>query len=891
MHQANEAFFMSSCFKFLCIFFCLNSSLAAQVPDYVGVSGQTSVESATEWRRDFAHEVTYSHHNIGQQLGTSGTMNIRYELVPDAGGFPIRLKWRLFRDTALQTQDRQVGAPGGVNFAEEVTSYLVVPDTVPFGNYDLRVIIDSGDRWDESNENNNAFTLSTNIIVIRTPDLVFTSANSLTISGTDYVRAAGESFTLNYTFTNEGDLVTIPAFLVQYHLESYDTAGRIQDTVFLGTRAAPSLSAAQQATLGFGGRIVSEDFDLPAGLEFLTYRFRIHLDAFETVTEYSDRNNREVSNPGRELTVQDVLDRPDYQADGSSENTFSPASAPAGNFVTFSGNVLNTTGFPSGNATTIRVVLTPLNNQSIEYDVGITGIPPIPANSSRTFSADLRVPSFLPPGDYRYAYHIDDAGVVAERSEINNKGFNFAENLEVTAPVLADLAVTSSGQVTPTLAEIGEDIVVQAPFENDGASGAANFQVDFYLSENSSMIGDASDILLGSRSVISLAAGGSADLQPTLTLPASVPPGLYYVGWKVDGTGVIDEFDEGNNSGVAADRISIIPAGPTKFADLVPANPVVPGGINFAGDKITLSLDIENRGDDDSQGTQCRFYLALSDDVSAETTIDLGLVSVPAISAGGSLGVDDSFIIPTLDPLVFGDYRFLAVVDPGAVVLESDELNNSRFFDDARVTIGSKDPDDYAKWKLQSPSLSPASVLTGSSVDLFAKVVSESDGAIGGLRLKVYLSADEAVSPGSDTLLFTSSPLDFLAAESFVFSEPVSLPESVLPGGYHILWQLDGLQTLLGLDSEEPQASTSLFVREPRLSVEILSVDKDGSFVEVRESSEKVEFQLESSISLEKWDPVGDRFMGNSTEPIILKVPHSEDEHVFFRYYRLRETK
>ena len=92
---------------------------------------------------------------------------------------------------------------------------------------------------------------------------------------------------------------------------------------------------------------------------------------------------------------------------------------------------------------------------------------------------------------------------------------------------------------------------------NQGAGAAAPTSTRFYLSTNVSL--DAADIALGSvRAVAALDAGASSAGSTTLTIPASTPPGFYYLLLKADGDNGVAESYENNN--VSARTMSITAA-------------------------------------------------------------------------------------------------------------------------------------------------------------------------------------------------------------------------------------------------------------------------------------------------------------------------------------------
>jgi trimeric autotransporter adhesin len=79
----------------------------------------------------------------------------------------------------------------------------------------------------------------------------------------------------------------------------------------------------------------------------------------------------------------------------------------------------------------------------------------------------------------------------------------------------------------------------------------------FRLSTNFTL--DASDPLLGSRSVGALAANTSSSGTTMLIIPASTPPGTYYIVTQVDTENTTIESNELNNLLFSAIQVTTAP--------------------------------------------------------------------------------------------------------------------------------------------------------------------------------------------------------------------------------------------------------------------------------------------------------------------------------------------
>jgi hypothetical protein len=82
--------------------------------------------------------------------------------------------------------------------------------------------------------------------------------------------------------------------------------------------------------------------------------------------------------------------------------------------------------------------------------------------------------------------------------------------------------------------------------KNTGGGQAAASTTAFYLSSNTTL--DAADMRLGIRIMPPLAAGISAADTTAVTIPATLPPGTYYLIANADDTTAVAETTETNNT-------------------------------------------------------------------------------------------------------------------------------------------------------------------------------------------------------------------------------------------------------------------------------------------------------------------------------------------------------
>jgi subtilase family serine protease len=107
----------------------------------------------------------------------------------------------------------------------------------------------------------------------------------------------------------------------------------------------------------------------------------------------------------------------------------------------------------------------------------------------------------------------------------------------------ADLRISSL--IVPETGTAGRSITVTDTTWNAGPGTATASTTRFYLSKDPSL--SARDVLLGSRSVQPLSAGGTATGTTALTIPRATEEGNYYILAVSDGDNAVSEVNESNN--------------------------------------------------------------------------------------------------------------------------------------------------------------------------------------------------------------------------------------------------------------------------------------------------------------------------------------------------------
>ena len=391
--------------------------------------------------------------------------------------------------------------------------------------------------------------------------------------------------------------------------------------------------------------------------------------------------------------------------------------------------------------------------------LGTRAVPALASGAADTATTNVTIPSTTTPGSYFVLAIADADNALVETQEANN--------VKASGSIRIGPDLLVPGLTVPEASAAGASIAIADTTANQGGGSTAASTTNFYLSNNGAL--DASDVLLGSRSVSALSAGASESGTTTVTLPASTTAGLWYVIAKADGPGAIAETQEANNQ-----RTSLaIRVGP----DLVLSSVVAPA-ITGAGATIVVSDTTKNQGAGSAPPSTTSFYW------SADLTIDpfdvlLGTRAVGSLAPGAIDSGSISVQVPS--SAATGTYFVIAKCDSASVVAESVEWNNT-----ASSLVTRVGPD------LTIAALTaPASAASGATITITDTTKNVGGGAADASTTRYYLSANGALD-ASDVLLGSRDVPALAAGASASGSASVTIPSGTAPGTYFIIAAADG---------------------------------------------------------------------------------------------------
>jgi hypothetical protein len=246
----------------------------------------------------------------------------------------------------------------------------------------------------------------------------------------------------------------------------------------------------------------------------------------------------------------------------------------------------------------------------------------------------------------------------------------FVATLQGGTPNLRVTSITNP----PASISVGVGFNVKDTTANVGTGLAGASTTRFRLSTDSAITIGPVDILLnGSRSVTALSNGANSRGQTTVTVPATVSTGMYYLGACADDvTSAVAESNETDNCLAATSKALVM--NPQRISDLVITNlSVSPATVAPAG-SISVTEWTANIGTGSTVAPTTTEYRLSSDATITSADLLLGSRSVPPVAASSKSIGATLLTIPVT--VARGNYFLGVCADAGKTAVESNETNN-----------------------------------------------------------------------------------------------------------------------------------------------------------------------------------------------------------------------
>ncbi|MBC1300395.1 CARDB domain-containing protein [Trichormus variabilis] len=702
--------------------------------------------------------------NVGSSIQIN--YQVRNQGSASAGG--SFTNFYLSPDFNLDSSDRYLGfdyvSGLAVGASSQKSATLTIGSNINPGNYYLIYYVDGDGYVSESNENNNIFGAA---ISITQPDLTVLNASIPTSA------RVGSSIQINYQVRNQGngsagDSNTKFYLSPDLNIDSSD--------FYLGLDYVSGLAAG-------ASRQESATFTIGSNINPGNYYLIYYADADGYVSESNENNNAfgtliNITSAGNpDLIIQ---------------NPTAPTTASVGNTIQLSYQVRNQ-GLGNAVASTTRFYLSRDTTFSTD-DVllGSDSVASIAAGAVSSETASIVIANSIAAGNYHLLFRTDADNNLAESNETNNL---VSRTITINT---ADLIVQNP--TAPTTASVGNTIQLSYQVRNQGAGNAVASTTRFYLSRDTTFSTD--DVLLGSDSVASIAAGAVSSETASIVIANSIAAGNYHLLFRTDADNNLAESNETNN--LVSRTITI------NTADLIVQNPTAPTTASV-GNTIQLSYQVRNQGAGNAVASTTRFYLSRDTTFSTDDVL-LGSDSVASIAAGAVSSETASIVIA--NSIAGGNYHLLFRTDADSTVAESNETNNivSR-----AITINGPRPDLIIQ-NISAPSIvDPGNIFT-----LNYQVANQGTASAGNHRTKIYLSRDTTLS--SDDILLASDPNYFYpvlnagtySSESYL----LSISRDINFGNYHLLLQADGNDEISESNESNNVTAKAITIAAPDLIVQ-----------------------------------------------------------------------
>ncbi len=640
---------------------------------------------------------------------------------------PSTTQFYLSENTYFDSSDVLIGGRSvpvlASGASHTATTILTIPGETEIGFWYIIARADALEAVVETGEGNNTYTRTIKI----GPDVRIISLSAPISSG------AGQNITITETTKNEGGGAAGPT-VTEFYLSSNTLVD--ETDILLGSRSIPALTS---GATNSGSTSVTIPTDATVGSYYIVAK----ADGEDIVIETSEGNN---------TYARVIKIGPDLNISALSV----PTTAGPGENITITDSTRNLGG-ASADPSTTQFYLS--ENSSVDESdtlLGSRSIPTLAPGASSSGSTTVTIPEDSVSGSAYIIALADGENVVVEISESNN---TYGRLIKIGT----DLRISSLS--APTIAGPGQNITITDTTKNQGGATAEASTTKFYLSVNSAI--DESDILLGSRSIPTLAPGASSSSSTSVTIAEDTASGNYYLIAFADAEDVIIETSETNNTYVRTIKVG------TDLRVYSLSAPSTAG----AGQNISITDTTKNQGGGTADPSTTQFYLSANTLVDASDTL-LGSRSIPSLAPDASSSGTTTVTIPS--STAAGSWYIVAKADGEDVVVETSETNNTY---SRLIKIGT----DLRIASLSVPYTSGA----GLSITVSDTTRNYGGGPANSSTTFFYLSANTSIDT-SDVLIGTRSVPALAAGASNYGSTVVTIPEDTNPGGWYIIALADG---------------------------------------------------------------------------------------------------
>ena len=347
---------------------------------------------------------------------------------------------------------------------------------------------------------------------------------------------------------------------------------------------------------------------------------------------------------------------------------------------------------------------------------------------------------------------------------------------------------------------------VRATVFNIGGSVAQTVSVKLFLSADNAF--DNNDVMLAQATINGLAADSSVQETMSITSPAGLNSGDYYLLLEVDDNQSVAQSFRIDDHVIAKNKFS-------NAHDLEVLN-INPQSAANPNEPLQIQFDVIQNGAPYSGNVGVSIYLS-TDQVFDAT--DLKITTPATISLTGNSPQQLTVNGTTPANLTPGQYYAIVLLDNNQQIDEHNEFNNRA----SSVALLNSGPDLYA-----SEVQIPVSVSPGSSTQITTTIDSTGVPYNGTVDYILYASLDSTLNTVTDYNL-GSFQAQFAGQTQVSRSETITIPANITPGAYIVFAVVDpSNQIAETLESNNEFLSLARFLTHTDLSVSNVSAPSAG---------------------------------------------------------------
>jgi len=308
---------------------------------------------------------------------------------------------------------------------------------------------------------------------------------------------------------------------------------------------------------------------------------------------------------------------------------------------------------------------------------------------ARMFSRTVNIPGSVSPGTYWVGVVVDNGNNVSETNEGNNTA---AKQITIVGSASKPNLKVTGCSVSPTQVSSGGTVQLSYHAQNAGATGAAYFSWETFISTDS--VFDGSDQAVEGLDVPGgWAAGYDAGTQTSSISLAGLANGAYYVGFMLDVGNQVPETNESDNYCVA----QVTVGSPASNVDLVADSVSTGSGTVVPGGQIGLNYEAHVGGSGSVGGAfTTGVYLSSDAGISTSDRLLKNITEPSSLSAGNQFGARITPVQITIPADVTpGTYWIGVFLDKSNAIAETSENNNTASH---QITVGSGGGGGVTRW-------------------------------------------------------------------------------------------------------------------------------------------------------------------------------------------------